>query len=222
MATKWQQTYSSYRNYIRNIALIYQNRQDIKIFTELLLSLVTITIFSIFAIRPTLVTVGTLYSEKKEKIETIATLDKKIDNLIAAEDLFSQEKDRIALLNLSIPTETSPETLIRQTEGLAKKNNTTLTGFTLANATIIGDPAARPETPLPGSDQQQNAPIPTNPNSFPVSITATGSYTSLKSLLSNIESTRRPIYPEEVTLKISDNIITLLVKGESIYIHKSP
>src|SRR3989344_2584626 len=98
MAVRWRQDSGVYRKYLQNIVVLYQSRQDIQIFTEMLLSLGTIIIFGLFAIKPTLVTIAELITEQRAKNETIAIMDQKINNLVEAQTLFETEKDRLATL----------------------------------------------------------------------------------------------------------------------------
>ena len=59
----------------------YEDREDIRVFIELLLTLVAVFVFSVFAIRPTLNTIGGLTQEISSKKETIDIMDKKIANI---------------------------------------------------------------------------------------------------------------------------------------------
>lgn len=207
----WHQNYQLYRKYLQNIIVLYQKRQDLKIFTELLLTLATVFIFGIFAIKPTLVTIAELYKEKKNKEEIILKMDQKISSLTQAEAFYDQAKEQIYLLNLAIPDQPLPESFVRQTEGLARKNNVTLTGLSVTNAPLIGQ--GTPSEQPPAFEDAQ---------SFPVSLEATGNYFSLLSLLSDLELTRRPLSPQELKFSLINEEgatdLTLSLSGFIIYL----
>jgi Tfp pilus assembly protein PilO len=221
MAAHWQQNYQLYKKYLQNIIILYQKRQDIRVFTELLLTLAAIFTFGIFAIKPTLVTIAQLIREKNNKEKIIAVMDEKIANLTQAEIVFDQEKNRILTLNLAIPDQPLPENYIRQIEGIAKNNNVTLTSLTIANAPLIGKP--QDEVPSASKIQKETkiTPLPENANHLPISLRVTGDYHTLLSFLANIESMRRPFYPEETNLSLleegSTNLV-LSISGQIVYL----
>src|SRR5688572_25729197 len=92
-----QENYQLYKRYIKNIALIYQRRKDVRVYIELLLSLSVIIIFSIFAIRPTVITIIDLNREIEDKELIVDRLDQKLVALDAATTTFNQNRRTIAL-----------------------------------------------------------------------------------------------------------------------------
>src|SRR3989344_2050602 len=121
MAARWQQNYQLYRRYLRNLSLMYQRREDVQTYVELLLTMSVIIIFALFAIRPTFVTITELAVQIDSKEDTIEQLDQKIDSLSEAQDLFNQNRVAIALVDSTIPNEPLPDIFTRQFEGLTKK-----------------------------------------------------------------------------------------------------
>ena len=98
-----------YKNYFQDIRIFYEQRQDVKIFLEILLSLATIILFSIFAIRPTLLTIGQLLTEIQNKEVTVAKLNEKIENLKTAQVVYESSGGVLSLLDTAIPSETEIE-----------------------------------------------------------------------------------------------------------------
>jgi hypothetical protein len=64
-ASQTQGNYELYRKYIESAFRQYQERQDLKTYTDLILTSLAIIIFSLFAIKPTAVTIIKLYKEMK-------------------------------------------------------------------------------------------------------------------------------------------------------------
>ena len=106
----------------------YKERTDIRAYLEILLSLTTISIFSIFALRPTLLTIAELIKEIDSKEETISKMEQKIGNLAQAQTLFDKERPRIILLGTSIPNLGEPVVFARQVEGLSSKYQPAILG----------------------------------------------------------------------------------------------
>ena len=81
MQIGWRQKYATSRNLFTKTMASYSQKPSLKAYLEILLSLFTISILGIFAIRPTTITIGKLYNEIKAKEETIKRMDQKIQNL---------------------------------------------------------------------------------------------------------------------------------------------
>ena len=88
MAPAWRNSYLRYKTYFLNISSQYSKKADVRVFMELLLSLATVSLFAIFAIRPTLITIAELFKEIQGKKTTVAQLDEKIKNRAASSDVY--------------------------------------------------------------------------------------------------------------------------------------
>lgn len=199
MAVKWQQNYQIYRKYIQSISTLYQERSDLRAFTEILLSVLAITMFTLFAIRPTLVTIAGLNSDIRTKNETIAQLDRKIESLVAAQALYEEKKATIALLDSAIPTVPEPEITIRQVESIASQTGLQLSGLTVGSVDLTKTTVQDLET-------------------VPFSISGTGGYRAMFAFLQQIEKMRRPLAESQMTMALSGdntdlNQLTLTIKG---------
>ncbi len=80
MALGWRKDYLRYRSYFLNVLNLYKRKEDLRMFLEIMLSLSAISFFSIFALRPTFLTIATLLKEINAKKGTIITMDTKIKN----------------------------------------------------------------------------------------------------------------------------------------------
>jgi hypothetical protein len=189
----WRKNYLRYKSYFLNVAGQYRERADVKVYLEILLSLATVTVFSIFALRPTLLTIAELIKEIETKNGTISIIDSKIQDLSKAQRLNDQQKANIALLKIAIPQEPSPDIFARQVEVLTQQNQTPLSSFSLGKTLILGE-----NTSNPGPAQ-----VAGNPNSSKVQPDELGfsvqtkvgitEYLKASTLLGEIEKMRRPV-----------------------------
>lgn len=177
MAANWQR--DNYQRYLLNIVALYRQRPDLKAYLEILLSIATIGIFVIFAIKPTIITIADLLTKINSEQLTSDQMDTKIKNLGLAQSAFTAEQNNIKLLNTAIPTGPDVPTYIRQIEGFIKKEN--VTTITLAASQV--DLLSKAATPSGQSSSSLSAGF---------TLTATGNYAQLINLIQDIESLRRP------------------------------
>lgn len=203
MATTWQQNYQVYKRYVRNLALMYQKRQDIRAFTELLLSIATVIIFAVFAIRPTLVTIGSLRNDIGGKRETLAMIDAKISALSVAQELYDQNREAILLVDSAVPGYPFPEVYARQIEGLAQKHGVFIVSMRTDQISLLSTPieSATEEVPVEGEAEIDSFP----PQSLSVGfeLNVSGSFTQVNSFLRDLESFRRPIFADLLSVRTS-------------------
>ncbi len=215
MAATWRQDYGAYQRYFFNIVAIYKKRQDLKAFLEILLSLGTITIFVMFALRPTFLTISNLLVELREKEKTAADMDTKIKNLGIAQGLLSQYGSDVLTLNTALPTVPSPEGQIRQVQAIAQKNNVTIQGITTGEIIFAkGSVSVKKDEGLKK--------LPEGAKSFSLSGSFSGSYQSLSAFMTDIENLRRPLIIDSLTLNTIEreagNNLVLSISGRVIYI----
>lgn len=211
----WRKNYLRYRTYFLNIAAHYQKRTDLKIYMELFLSLATISIFALFALKPTLITIAQLVKEIESKKETISTLDKKIENLAQAQATYEQEKEKILLLETSIPKEPSPERFLRQIEALSTRDATVVLSISLGKTTILGQEQ-------PEKTDSQLEPLPGGADELSFGITTTSIYPTLNTFLADMEKMRRPVKTDSLNFKLTETeegtILKLVVNGRTPYL----
>lgn len=177
-----------YRKYIAALATAYRDRSDIRMFIEMLLTSAAIFMFSIFAIRPTLVTIGGLTTEISEKHETIATMDTKIANIIAAQDLYTQNATRLSLLDTAVPAAPTVAEYIKQIEQVATTHSVEVFSLTTSNIPI--------STPVGTENTEQK---------IVFNITFTGEYPGLLATLKDLENLRRPLMPTTTSLSLDES-----------------
>lgn len=213
MALGWRRGYLRYKRFFLDIATIYDQRQDVKAFLELFLSLGAISVFGLFALRPTLLTIAKLYREIQAKEEMVVQLNQKAQNLVQAQTIYNQQRERIGLLDFSIPDKPAPELFVRQIEGLVGKHNVEILGLSIGKATLLGTSTEE--------DGKAGSELPEKVGGISFSLSAKGNYSSIFSFLSDFESLRRPVKVETFTINASetegDDVLILVLTGQVPY-----
>lgn len=182
MAIGWRSQYQRYRGFYLNILSLYKQKADIRAFLEIILSISTIIIFLLFALKPTALTIIGLYSEIQEKQKTVAVLNQKINSLSTAGSLLTQNKNSIPDINFAVSDLPRPDLISGQIEALAAKNSVTILGISVEQVTVVGSDQTKKTTSL--------APLPDNANGMALSVSVKGDYPNLVSLLKDIENLR--------------------------------
>lgn len=210
MGPAWRSNYSRYKRLFLTFFSRYRERQDVKMFLEILLSLITISLFSLLALRPTLITIAELIIDIESKKETVVVMDAKIEDLGRAQKLYDQEIRRIKLLEDSVPKEPAPEGFIRQIEGLSAKHAVGIISMSLEEVIILGK-----ESPAQKADNAEQL-------SFSVSTSA--DYPQLYSFLKDLEKMRRPLNVHSLSVSTSTTkektFLVLVVDGISPFLRK--
>lgn len=221
MTTPWQQSNQLYRRYARNLALIYQKRQDVKMFTELLLTLSVTVLFALFAIRPTIITIVELNKDIESKDVINQKLDSKIQALNQADVLYGNNITTIEIIDQAIPEDPYPAVYSRQIEGIAKKHNVKIMGMGTEDVPLVATPETPDEVPLELVPVVTDS-FPPEAKSFDFRINLSGDYQNVVSFLSDLENLRYPIFEDSISIQISDgqstgNII-VAISGRLAYL----
>ncbi len=201
----------------------YRERSDWRAYLEILLSLSTISVFAIFALRPTVLTIAQLIKEIDEKETTLERMNGKIQNLSKAQILFDRERGNITLLEqISIPTSVKSDVFARQVEGLSSKYQTPVEFLNIGAGSIIG--SSEPQT-ANSANALGALPESASSSDFTFSVKAeVDQYIVLTQLLSDFENLRRPAKIDriEFTTQANEdkvtNSILLLISGRLAYL----
>lgn len=208
MATGWKKDYFRYKDFFLNIATLYKVKPNLKKYLELIFSIVTIGLFAVFAIKPTVVTIIELQKQIKEREETVASLNQKVRDLQTANTVLQRERNRLPIILESVPDRANPETLVRQVESLTSQNSLTMTSFSLSDAVLIG------------TNNKEGA-----SSELPFSVTVTGPYQNLLSFARDMQNLRRPIQIDSFAinsnLKENEKVLVLIITGRVPYLLES-
>lgn len=204
MAQGWRKDYLRYKGFFLDILAIYNSKPNLKAYLELILSLGTIIIFSIYAIKPTILTIVELNNEIKSKENTVSLLTQKISNLKIASNILQKESQNLELIDKAIPTGANVEQLVKQIEKIAFDSSVVIRNFSSANIFLKGS-----------SDKKVE-------NELPVSFSVTGNYQNLFLFLQTIENLRRPfridsfVFNSNITAD-NEKFIVLTISGNVPY-----
>lgn len=182
MALSWRDQ-SRYREFYLNIVNLYKQKADLRAFLEIILSLSTITIFTLFALKPTVLTIISLVREINEKKIVVAGLTKKIKDLEIAGDTYIQNQEIIPIIDNAISTLPAPEVFSKQILALAGKNNVNVMGLSMGQVTLLGSPPVK-------KGKSDSKPLPENPSEMPFSVSVRGNYSDLSNFIRDLENLR--------------------------------
>jgi hypothetical protein len=224
MDTSWRKNYFRYKSFFLNMLSQYKERSDWKAYLEILLSLATISIFSIFALKPTIITIAGLIKQIDEKKQTLQRMDSKIQNLSKAQLLYDQERGNITLLqDTVIPESAKADIFARQMEGLSTKHGARISTFNLGKATILGATNMNNDTASP--TQEGTLPEGAAAINFSISVnSAIDQYSLLTAFMQDFTNLRRPPKIDTVEIKSGlsqdrkSNEILLTISGKLPYL----
>jgi Tfp pilus assembly protein PilO len=162
----------NHRRHFVGIKGLYQKKQ-IRVYTSITLSVLTITFFSFFAIRPTLMTISGLLKETEDKKEVVTQIDRKISSLTQAQTNYNRIKPKIYLVEQSLPQEPALSALIKQIEFLAQSSSVNLDAFKVDKTNLQGE--------LEKRESQEVG----------FSVALSGDYQNLKKFLNSLDTLRR-------------------------------
>ena len=197
MATSWRANYQRYRELFLNVVAAYQKKQSFKVFVELLLTVAAVTVFSVFALKPTTIAISDLLKEIETKEQLIADMDTKIENVRRAQVVAQQNSQALALLDTALPGAPEPHLLASQIEGTLATSGVQILGISI------------PEVTLRGEDNRTVRGDPT----LEVSLTVAGQFENIRAFLDLLENLRRPVNIS--SLNINQQNTTDLFTGTS-------
>jgi len=218
MAQTWKRDYTRYKNFFLNVLSIYNSKPNLRVYLELVLTLGTIIMFVIFAIKPTILTIIDINNEIKNKEAIISSLEKKITDLQTASSILQKEESNLILIDQGVPSSPELETLITQIESLANTNSLKISGISSSDLLLKGVFEKVKKT----NDLE---PLPDDSNELSISIAVTGSYSDLVNFIKSVENLRRPLKFDTFMFNSSrsnleEKILTLTITGRFPYLVK--
>lgn len=221
MNSGWKKDYLRYKAFFAHMVTQYRERASVKVYLEILLSLTTISIFVLFALRPTVLTIAQLLKDIESKKQTIIILDQKIESLATAQAVYDQNRSKIAILESAIPKSSEADVFARQIEGLVGGHTIDLVSLAIDKGAIVGGISLAPVKPLLGRKKE----LPENASSLEFSMTLStdiDNFPSLERFVSDFEKLRRPAIIDELRItrgQEKDNTkIVLFLRGRVPYL----
>lgn len=202
MALKTSRNYRRYQRYFVDLQALYQKR-EIKLYTGLILSLLTVAFFGLFALKPTLTTIASLVGDLQDKKAINQKLQEKINNLSRAQTNYSQTINSLGLLDQALPRNPSVSQIAYQIEILAQKSNLIVRSINFESVNMKGE-------------------SPKQKNEVSFDFTLSGDFQSLKNFLGSLENIRRIMTISSFSLSKSKNVenqtMTLNVLGKAYFL----
>ena len=198
----WRNNYLRYKSYFMNVMDRYREGSNLNIYTEIFLSLITISLFSIFALRPTLTTIAQLIKDVESKKNTLSSVNEKIEKISKAQLIYDQQKKNIELLYLAIPKTASPDAFVRQVEFLSASNQAIIDSIGTGKAVILGKES---ESPKSNNDIQK---ITDGMNSFSIYISTQTDLSKFEpsiNFISSLENLLTPLVIDNLSFSVVEN-----------------
>jgi len=176
----WRESYYRYREFFLNIAALYKQKADLRAFLEIVLSMTTVMVFLLFALKPTALTIIDLLQQISEKRQTLAALTQKVSNLQTASTVLNQNQNNLVDINNSVPDMPNPDMVSKQIEGLASKDAISILGISVNPVTILGATTQKKTAGLTA--------LPGGANEMPFSLSIQGTYANLTSFINDFEN----------------------------------
>lgn len=215
MALGWRGQYYRYKDVFLNIVSLYKRRRDLRSFLEVILSVSTIIIFTIFALKPTLLTIISLNNQINSRKQTLVLLNQKIVNLQTADNVFNQNQSLIPDVDFAISNNPQPDIVSKQIIGYALRDHVSLIGISIGQSVLFG------ENSLPKSTSNQK-PLPKGAIAMPISISVKGGYSDLMRFMKDFENLRIPTEIDSVTINSTEtqegNSMVAIISGRIPYL----
>lgn len=182
---------SKYQQQLGSALNSFYQQPVARVSIELFLSIGLILFLSIFAIRPTLITMSDLIKEIDDKKIHSENLDKKITALATAQSEYISFEDKLVYLDQAISSKPELVYSLKVLEKLASDNNVVISGMTVS------------ELPTEESEglQFSNRVL----NTMPISINLVGDYVSIRNYTEAIRSNRHAYTIESVSFNLNDD-----------------
>ncbi len=196
--------YSRYYTYIKPIL----NNKQVKTYSSLVFSLILITIFSVFAIKPTLSTIVSLQKSIGEQQKILDALNTKALNLSEGRKNYENIPHQITdKLDQLIPSKPNLPLIIGQFNLLAQKNQASVSGIQFQAL----------ELPVNLSASQTNK-HPTNQDIL-LNLNIQGAYQKLINILSDLNEFDRLLAINAANMNRSDDgTVVLSISARALYI----
>jgi Tfp pilus assembly protein PilO len=201
----WQTGYHRYRRYFTDLSKFYQKKKA-RVYVEIILSLLAVTFFISFAIRPTFKTIAQLIRETKDQRTVSSELEKKINNLSEAQRNYLTIEPELVLIEEALPQKAEVTLLTKEIETLAHRS-----GIAIVNLRFTEVNLTENQT---GKQEKQEVKF---------SFNALGDYPNLKNFLRDLMSLRRVVLVKAFSFqtgKSESNILSLNLNGQAWFLTK--
>lgn len=181
MPFDYREEYQRYQRYYLNLRRFYQ-QPVARVSIFVVMSFMTVSFFSVFAIRPTLITISGLIREIEDKGEINSQLEEKIVGLSLVQAEYTQVQVDLAKVWRAMPDRPEVASLIWQLELAAVRNGLKLINLQVEPVTLTAVPQVKEGKELPQIE---------------VGVTVGGNLTQIKEFMKTINNLGRVIVVKE-------------------------
>jgi len=161
---------------------------------ELIMTVAMVILLAVFAIKPTLETMGALSKEIKEKTELETKLKQKVAALSTAQSEYLAKQNELLLLDNALPSTDTTINDLKTIEKIAYQSNVVITLISLS--------PLENQTKDDGKQEKNSDKKPKAVVNRPISLSIEGDYLSIKSFVANLINNRRVFMINSVSFSI--------------------
>ena len=181
-----------YRRYYQSLEPILKKPKS-QSYTAVIFSFLVVSLFGLYAIRPTIQTILTLKREIQDKTELSQKMEDKIAALIEAQATYSQIEQSLPLIDQALPHDPHAIPIIIQIRNLATTSNVALATIQLPPVPLLGLDATMAAKSKTTSELKK-------PQSFEFTISVIGPYTAIQTFLTGLADMRRIVTIESMAI----------------------
>lgn len=155
-------------------------REEVQAYTMAILSFFALAFFSIFAIRPTLISFFNLRKQIDDSRRVDTQLEAKINALLKAQEEYQKNQGDIELLSAALPIEPQFPELLKKIETIIIEQEATMTAFSTREFTLL-------------NEKKEKAPTPEDLSTVDFSLSIAPEYAKNETVLSRLMNLRRLI-----------------------------
>lgn len=200
------------RQYYGRVSPALKKRKN-RAYTTAVFSFLAISLFALYAIRPTAQTIIFLQREIADKTELNKKMEDKITALIEAQATYESIRDSLYVIDEALPENPDAVDLAKMLHTMADTSGASISAMQIPSLPIIADETA------PGAKQAEKKPV----ESFSVSMVVSGSYVSLEAFLDSLLNARRIISVDTISFRqaqrrgLGEDILQLSLRIQSYY-----
>jgi len=172
-----------------------------------------VAFFSFFAVKPAAVTVAGLFGKIKEKEEISVKMQKKINELIEAQQIYSDAQARVNLVDSFLPSDFAIAQGISQLVGCAHQSTLSLMGLGFSRINLSGSEEKKKKAEV--NQKQENLQV------LPFSLSGKGDYFNIREFVAQLMAARRWIVINQYQIskdkKEEGQLLNLTLAGELNY-----
>lgn len=179
--------YQRFRRYYQHLGPFLTNQKN-KESTAAIFSLLAVSLFGWYAVRPTIQTILFLRREIADKTTVNQKMEEKITSLIEAQAAYEQQTERISLVRQAVPTSPEAVELATQIKNLAQELSASVSAIQVTTVAIDKDAT-------PSGQSKESA------GTFSITAILSGNWGAIRSFLGEVVNLRRVTSIDSITLK---------------------